>query len=91
MRIFYSKAAQVRGRFDAGWAYYMPQSWTSDNTDAIARLTIQYGTSLAYPVSTMTAHVSAIPNHQTGRKTPLATRGAVAMSGVLGMNLTLLK
>lgn len=77
------------GRFDAGWAYYMPQSWTSDNTDAIARLTIQYGTSLAYPISTMTAHVSAIPNHQTGRKTPLKTRSDVAMSGVFGYELDL--
>ena len=79
------------GRFDAGWAYYMPQSWASDNTDAIARLTIQYGTSLAYPISTMTAHVSAIPNHQTGRKTPLTTRGDVAMSGVFGYELDLTK
>lgn len=79
------------GRFDAGWAYYMPQSWASDNTDAIARLTIQYGTSLAYPISTMTAHVSAVPNHQTGRQTPLKTRGDVAMSGVFGYELDLTK
>lgn len=77
------------GRFDAGWSYYMPQSWTSDNTDAIARLTIQYGTSLAYPISTTTAHVSAVPNHQTGRRTDLDTRAHVAMSGVLGYELDL--
>ncbi|MGO3790467.1 MAG: alpha-galactosidase [Enterococcus gilvus] len=77
------------GRFDAGFMYYMPQSWTSDNTDAIARLRIQYGTSLAYPISNMTAHVSAVPNHQTGRTTSLAMRGAVAMSGVFGYELDL--
>lgn len=77
------------GRFDAGWAYYMPQSWASDNTDAISRLTIQYGTSLVYPISMMTSHVSAVPNHQTGRITPLDTRAHVAMSGVLGYELDL--
>lgn len=77
------------GRFDAGFVYYMPQSWTSDNTDAIARLTIQYGTSLVYPPSMMTAHVSAVPNHQTGRVTPIDTRGAVAMSAVFGYELDL--
>src|SRR5699024_2506681 len=65
------------------------QTWTSDNTDAVARLKIQYGTSLAYPISSMGAHVSAIPNHQTERKTSLATRGNVAMSGVLGYELDL--
>lgn len=79
------------GRFDTGFAYYMPQSWTSDNTDAIARLKIQYGTSLIYPTSTMTSHVSVVPNHQTGRITPLETRGNVAMSGVLGYELDLTK
>ena len=77
------------GRFDVGFAYYMPQSWTSDNTDAIARLNIQYGTSLFYPTSVMTSHVSAVPNHQTGRITPFDTRGDVAMSGVLGYELDL--
>lgn len=79
------------GRFDAGLLYYMPQSWTSDNTDAIARLKIQYGTSLAYPISSMTAHVSVSPNQQTGRATPLETRANVAMSGVLGYELDLTK
>lgn len=77
------------GRFDTGYAYYMPQSWTSDNTDAIARQTIQYGTSLVYPPSVFTAHVSAVPNHQTGRITPFETRGAVAMSAVFGYELDL--
>lgn len=79
------------GRFDIGFAYYMPQSWTSDNTDAVARLGIQYGTSLVYPSSVMTSHVSAVPNHQTGRITPFDTRGDVAMSGVLGYELDLTK
>lgn len=79
------------GRIDAGMMYYMPQSWTSDNTDAIARLTIQYGTSLAYPISSMTAHVSESPNQQTGRATPLQTRADVAMSGVFGYELDLTK
>lgn len=67
----------------------MPQSWTSDNTDAFARLKIQYGTSLAFPISSMTAHVSAVPNHQTGRSTSLKMRGDVAMSGVFGYELNL--
>ena len=77
------------GRFDAGFLYYMPQIWTSDNTDAIARLKIQYGTSLVYPPSTTGAHVSAIPNHQTQRATDLAIRGNAAMSGLLGYELDL--
>lgn len=77
------------GRFDAGLLYYMPQSWASDNTDAMERLKIQYGTSIAYPISAITAHVSAVPNHQTGRITSLQTRGDVAMSGVLGYELDL--
>lgn len=79
------------GRFDAGMLYYTPQIWCSDNTDAINRLNIQYGTSFGYPVSTMGAHVSAVPNHQTGRVTPFATRGAVAMSGTFGYELDITK
>lgn len=75
------------GRFDMGILYYMPQIWTSDNSDAIARLRIQYGTSLLYPPSSMGAHVSAVPNHQNGRITDLATRTNIAMSGVLGYEL----
>ncbi|MFB8505876.1 alpha-galactosidase [Enterococcus durans] len=77
------------GRFDAGLLHYMPQSWTSDNTDAVERINIQYGTSLGYPISAMTAHVSAVPNHQTGRVTSLKTRGDVAMGGVFGYELDL--
>ena len=75
------------GRFDCGMLYYTPQIWCSDNTDPIERLTIQYGTSFIYPVSTMGAHVSASPNHQTGRLTPMETRTAVAMSGTFGYEL----
>jgi alpha-galactosidase len=77
------------GRFDPGILAYMPQTWTSDNTDAASRLAIQYGTSLVYPPSAMGAHVSAVPNHQVGRSTPLAFRGDVAMSGNLGYELDL--
>ncbi|MBJ8193884.1 alpha-galactosidase, partial [Bacillus cereus] len=75
------------GRFDAGMLYYMPQTWTSDNTDAICRLKIQWGTSLVYPPITMGAHVSTVPNHQVGRITPLETRGYVAMAGNFGYEL----
>ena len=79
------------GRFDAGFIYYMPQSWTSDHTDAVERMKIQYGTSLAYPISSITAHVSAVPNHQTDRSTSLKTRGETAMSAVFGYELDLTK
>ena len=77
------------GRFDAGMLYYTPQIWCSDNTDAIDRLRIQYGTSFCYPVSTMGAHVSAVPNAQTGRITPIETRGVVAMAGTFGYEMDL--
>lgn len=79
------------GRFDPGMLYYMPQTWTSDDTDAIERLYIQYGTSIVYPVSTMGAHVSAVPNHQVHRITSLKMRGDVAMSGNFGYELDLTK
>lgn len=75
------------GRFDAGMLYYSPQIWCSDNSDAIDRLKIQYGTSFGYPVSTMGAHVSVCPNHQTGRTTPFATRAIVAGAGTFGYEL----
>ena len=79
------------GRFDAGMLYYHPQIWCSDNTDAIERLEIQYGTSFGYPISAVGSHVSACPNHQTGRTTPFHTRGVVAMSGTFGYELDLNK
>ena len=71
--------------------YYMPQTWTSDNTDAVSRLKIQYGTSLVYPIISMGSHVSAVPNHQVNRITSLDMRGDVAMSGNLGYELDLTK
>lgn len=77
------------GRFDAGMLYYTPQIWCSDNTDAADRLRIQYGTSFFYPMSSMGAHVSAVPNHQTGRSISLHTRGIVAMTGAFGYELSL--
>ena len=77
------------GRFDAGMLYYTPQIWCSDNTDAIDRLRIQYGTSFCYPVAAMGAHVSAVPNGQTGRSVPIETRGVVAMSGTFGYEMDL--
>lgn len=79
------------GRFDPGILYYMPQTWTSDDTDAVERLYIQYGTSLCYPTSAMGAHVSAVPNHQVGRVTSLKMRGDVAFSGNFGYELDLMK
>lgn len=75
------------GRFDAGMLYYMPQIWTSDDTDAKERTKIQFGTSFFYPVSSMGAHVSAVPNHQTGRITSLQTRATAAMAGTFGYEL----
>lgn len=77
------------GRFDAGMLYYTPQIWCSDNTDAIDRLRIQHGTSFGYPVSAVGSHVSAVPNHQTGRLTSMKTRGIVAMAGSFGYELDL--
>ena len=79
------------GRFDAGMMYYHPQIWCSDDTDAIERLEIQYGTSFGYPVSTVGSHVSVCPNHQTGRSVSMKTRGIVAMAGTFGYELDITK
>jgi alpha-galactosidase len=79
------------GRFDPGMCHYMPQTWTSDNSDAVSRLYIQHGTGMVYPLSTMGAHISAVPNHQVGRTTPLATRALVSMTGAFGLELDLAK
>lgn len=89
--ILFESCCSGGGRFDPGMLYYMPQTWTSDDTDAVERLKIQYGTSLVYPASSMGAHVSAVPNHQVGRFTPLSFRGDVAMSGNFGYELDLTK
>ena len=85
--VLFESCAGGGGRFDPGLLAFAPQAWTSDDTDPIERLKIQWGTSLAYPPSSMAAHVSAVPNHQVGRVTPLATRAAVAFFGVLGYEL----
>lgn len=85
--VLFEGCASGGGRFDAGMLHYMPQNWTSDNTDAVSRLKIQYGTSLFYPISAMAAHVSACPNLQTGHVTPFATRLAVALTGAFGYEL----
>lgn len=78
-------------RFDLGILYYMPQIWTSDDTDANQRTYIQEGTSFGYPPSTMTAHVSAVPNHQTLRTTSIETRFNIACFGVLGYEIDITK
>lgn len=75
--------AQGGGRFDCGTLYYTPQIWCSDNTDAMDRLRIQYGTSFCYPCCTMGAHVAAVPNGLTHRSTPFHTRGVVAAAGMV--------
>lgn len=79
------------GRFDAGMLYYFVQYWTSDDTDAYERMKLQDGTSIVMPSSTMGAHVSAVPNHQTGRTTPLETRGNTAFCGQFGYELDITK
>lgn len=85
--ILFESCASGGGRFDPGMLYYAPQTWTSDNTDAIERLKIQYGTSLVYPLSSMGSHVSAAPNHQLMRNTSLSTRANVAYFGTFGYEL----
>ncbi|MCL6633087.1 MAG: alpha-galactosidase [Alicyclobacillus herbarius] len=89
--ILFESCSGGGGRFDPGMLYYMPQTWTSDDTDAWERVYIQFGTSLVYPPVTMGAHVSSVPNHQVGRITPLRTRGDVAMSANLGYELDVSK
>ncbi|WP_062305490.1 alpha-galactosidase [Alicyclobacillus sendaiensis] len=85
--VLFENCASGGGRFDLGMLHYMPQTWTSDNTDAVSRLKIQHGTSLVYPPIAMGAHVSAVPNHQMGRVTPFALRAGVAMCGNFGFEL----
>lgn len=89
--ILFESCSGGGGRFDPGMLHYMPQTWTSDNTDAVSRLKIQYGTSLIYPVSSMGAHVSDVPNHQVHRTASLKMRGDVAAAGNLGYELDLTK
>ena len=89
--VLFESCASGGARFDPGMLYYAPQGWTSDDTDAIERLKIQYGTSMVYPVSCMGSHVSASPNQQTNRVTPIETRADVANFGTFGYELDLLK
>lgn len=89
--ILFESCASGGARFDPGILYYAPQGWASDNTDAIDRLKIQYGTSVVYPVSCIGSHVSASPNHQTFRNTSLQTRANVAYFGTFGYELDITK
>ena len=86
-KVLFESCASGGGRFDAGMLYYAPQGWISDDSDAIERLKIQYGTSFGYPISSMGSHVSAVPNHQVFRVTPLKTRADVAYFGTFGYEL----
>jgi len=85
--VLFESCSAGGNRFDPGLLGFAGQAWTSDDTDAIERLAIQWGTSFFYPTSSMGAHVSAVPNHQTGRVTPLGTRAAVAFFGAFGYEL----
>ena len=85
--ILFESCASGGGRFDPGMLYYAPQTWTSDDTDAVERLKIQYGTSMVYPLISMGSHVSACPNHQVDRTTPLQMRADVAYFGTFGYEL----
>ncbi|MCF2669297.1 MULTISPECIES: alpha-galactosidase [Lachnospiraceae] len=89
--VLFESCASGGARFDPGMLYYAPQCWTSDDTDAIERLKIQYGTSYCYPISSMGSHVSVTPNHQLARTTPLHTRANVAYFGTFGYELDLNK
>lgn len=87
--VFFEGCSGGGGRFDAGMLYYCPQIWCSDNTDAYERTKIQYGTSFFYPISAVGAHISAVPNHQTGRTMPIESRAVTAMAGSFGYELDL--
>ena len=87
--VLFENCASGGARMDAGMMYYFPQTWASDNSDAVCRLKIQYGTSFAYPMSSVSAHVSVCPNHQNSRVTPFKTRGICAMQGAFGYELDL--
>ena len=89
--VLFESCASGGGRFDTGMLYYMPQTWASDNTDACERLKIQYGTSIVYPISSIGAHVSDVPNHQTARITSLDMRNKVAFFGSFGYELDITK
>ncbi len=87
--ILFESCSGGGGRFDAGMLYYMPQTWTSDDSDAVERLRIQYGTSMVYPIASISAHVSDVPNHITGRSVSMKFRGDVALGGNMGYEMDL--
>jgi alpha-galactosidase len=89
--ILFESCAGGGARFDPGLLYYAPQAWASDDTDAAERLKIQYGTSMVYPLSSIGSHISAVPNHQVGRITPMETRANVAYFGTFGYELDITK
>ena len=88
-KILFESCASGGARFEPGMLFFAPQAWCSDNTDAVDRLKIQYGTSMVYPISSIGAHISAVPNHQVHRMTNLETRGDVAFFGAFGYELDL--
>lgn len=90
-KVLFESCASGGGRFDPGLLYYAPQGWASDDSDAVERLKIQYGTSMCYPISSIGSHVSVTPNHQVFRNTPLHTRANVAYFGTFGYELDLNK
>ena len=85
--IFFEGCASGGCRFDPAMLYYFPQIWTSDDSDAYMRTIIQYGTSMCYPLSSQSCHVSVCPNHQCGRNTPFSSRGDIASLGATGYEL----
>ena len=87
--IFFEGCSGGGARFDPAMLYYFPQIWTSDDTDAEERTQIQYGTSIVYPLSAMSCHISVCPNHQTGRSSPMKTRADVAHLGATGYELNI--
>lgn len=89
--VLFENCSSGGARFDPGMSYYMPQTWASDDTDAVERLKIQYGTSIVYPVSSIGSHASTIPNHQVSRMEKMETRGLTAMMGIFGYELDLTK
>ena len=89
--VLWESCSSGGNRFDGGMLYYMPQTWTSDCSDAGERISIQYGTSMCYPFSAMGSHISAVPNHQTHRTTKFSTRGDMAVMGQFGYELDMSK
>ena len=88
--VLFENCSSGGGRLDPGMLFYFPQTWVSDNTDALDRQQIQYGTSYLFPISSLTGHVSQVPNHQTGRKTPFETRAALASSTNMGYEMNII-